>query len=421
MNHRKIPIVLALVLACTIFLSTAPLDAMYGRAAQSLREFRREYGEIADFFAIREFSKAERGTADTDEPSPASPPELSATIVTEVIPSPYNSADKEATVASLGGIIARERGEGVLDGAATRGYEAVPVFIDRGVSAIEAILDAHGVAHTTVSRKNTAPAGEVFAIGYAGLSDKNGYYINPNIAVVLYVSAPKAAKTAAAGNNLVYLTFDDGPSGANNEVLLDILDEYGIKAAFFTLGTAIEKNPDAAAAAVARGHRLGCHTMTHVYDEIYASTAALESEIESWEEAVRAAGVTLGYENKIFRFPGGSVSDRLTENKLASMKKMIGDRGYRIFDWNASVNDAVLYLAPDDVTPYDYIKQSFTDSLELALRQNEGKTDAPVIILMHETAAQTPELLTWIIESVIGRGLSFGNIDDLDSYTFSGK
>ena len=42
----------------------------------------------------------------------------------------------------------------------------------------------------------------------------------------------------------IYLTFDDGPSTEYTESLLDLLDEYQIKAAFFVVAEAAEQNPD---------------------------------------------------------------------------------------------------------------------------------------------------------------------------------
>lgn len=413
---------LILVLVCTVLLSAAPLDRLYGELRESARLIRSEYKNIASFFGSKEYGTSERGVSAPSDAARPSSPELSAKTHTEVLPSPFNSPEKTATIASLGGEYLTGLGESALTEDEKYGYTAVPAFISRDASEIASVLSAHGISYTAVKCKNTAPAGEVFAMNYAGASDGSGYYINPNISVTLYVSAPKPAKTADIGNNLVYLTFDDGPSAAHNDALLDILDEYGIKGAFFTLGTAVEKNPDIAASVTARGHSLGCHTMTHVYDDIYVSADALEEELIRWERAVADAGITLSDGGKIFRFPGGSVGSRLTPEKRSAMIAMLEGHGYRIYDWNVSLNDAVLYLAPDEQTSYDYIKESFSDSLSLALNQNKGQSGAPIIVLMHESAAETPELLRWVIESLSSRGLTFGNIANFDeSWMFSAE
>ena len=45
--------------------------------------------------------------------------------------------------------------------------------------------------------------------------------------------------------------------------LLDLLEEEGVKATFFSTGQVAEKYPDVTRELVSRGHELGCHGMTH--------------------------------------------------------------------------------------------------------------------------------------------------------------
>jgi len=212
------------------------------------------------------------------------------------------------------------------------------------------------------------------------------------------------------------LTFDDGPS-EDTEKLLDILDTYGVKAAFFTLGTAIEKNPIQGANVVLRGHSLGCHSFSHDYEKIYSSVAALEAEVGKWEKTVSDAGINVS--RKIFRFPGGSVGGYLEKDDVPPMQGMLEEAGYVIFDWGVSINDAVLYLAPEEQSSYDYIKESFVSSLEQRVRINQKNDGAPIIILMHEQVDETVHLLPWIIEYLVDRGFVFGDLANFDgSYMF---
>ena len=62
----------------------------------------------------------------------------------------------------------------------------------------------------------------------------------------------------------VYLTFDDGPS-ANTEKILDILDDYGVKATFFVVGKESDADKEALRQIVERGHTLGMHSFSHKY------------------------------------------------------------------------------------------------------------------------------------------------------------
>lgn len=62
----------------------------------------------------------------------------------------------------------------------------------------------------------------------------------------------------------VYLTFDDGPIPRVTPWVLDILDQYGIKATFFMVGDNVRKHPEEYRMVVERGHRIGNHTFNHI-------------------------------------------------------------------------------------------------------------------------------------------------------------
>ena len=60
----------------------------------------------------------------------------------------------------------------------------------------------------------------------------------------------------------VALTFDDGPS-EDTERVLDVLDEYGLRATFFMTGRHVEGLPQTARRVVAEGHEVGNHSYSH--------------------------------------------------------------------------------------------------------------------------------------------------------------
>lgn len=64
--------------------------------------------------------------------------------------------------------------------------------------------------------------------------------------------------------NQVALTFDDGP-GVASLAISDILDHYGVKGTFFTVGKALDARPDISRALLADGHLLGNHSYVHDY------------------------------------------------------------------------------------------------------------------------------------------------------------
>ncbi|MDR3357558.1 MAG: polysaccharide deacetylase family protein [Desulfovibrio sp.] len=64
------------------------------------------------------------------------------------------------------------------------------------------------------------------------------------------------------GENLCALTFDDGPSCFTPH-LLDLLNDYGIPATFFLVGSMAKKSPHIVRRMVAEGHEVGNHTWSH--------------------------------------------------------------------------------------------------------------------------------------------------------------
>lgn len=376
---------------------------------------RQEWGEIKEFIGERQWSSEPSKYAVADTPDMEIMPLLGMTPHTELLDSPYSNKDSLAILKAVddvdGGLTLR--GDTIGD-AKKYGYTYVPYFTDYSKDAVLSALEAEGIVASVKTADSPAPSGEVFAISYAGVSDKDGFYINPSVKVTLYVSEEKVAQVASEGDGLVYLTFDDGPSAKTTQALLDILDTYGVKGTFFTLGTAVEKNPYIAKNITDRGHSIGCHSFTHVYEDIYASQGALENEVILWEKAVKAAGVDLDGSEKLFRFPGGSVGGKLELDMLDTMMDMLEWHGYTVFDWGVVINDAMLHTAEKGVGSYDYVKDSFVESLDLRLRTNKREGGGPVIILMHENVDETVALLPWIIEYLIDEGFTFGDLADMD-------
>jgi peptidoglycan/xylan/chitin deacetylase (PgdA/CDA1 family) len=61
----------------------------------------------------------------------------------------------------------------------------------------------------------------------------------------------------------VALTFDDGPNVHETLVVAHILDSFGVKGTFFTVGKALDKRPDISRALLADGQLLGDHSYHH--------------------------------------------------------------------------------------------------------------------------------------------------------------
>lgn len=74
---------------------------------------------------------------------------------------------------------------------------------------------------------------------------------------------PTLFRMGGSDDNLVCLTFDDGPDPDWTPAILDILKARGVKAMFFVLGSEAEKYPELVQRIAAEGHEIGNHSYTH--------------------------------------------------------------------------------------------------------------------------------------------------------------
>ena len=133
----------------------------------------------------------------------------------------------------------------------------------------------------------------------------------------------------------VYLTFDDGPS-SNTDAILDILDDYGVKATFFVTGKTDEESAARYKRIVDEGHTIGMHSYSHQYSNLYSSPEAFKTDFSKIQNLIY--DVT-GVESTIYRFPGGS-SNKVSNADMTEFIKYVNEMGVSYFDWNVSCGDA---------------------------------------------------------------------------------
>lgn len=150
-------------------------------------------------------------------------------------------------------------------------------------------------------------------------------------------------KSSIPNGKTAFLTFADGPSEVTEE-LLDVLDEYGVKATFFV--TAQQKEYlDLIGEIAERGHTVGVHSYTHKYRDVYKS---VESYLADFDAMYRLIEEQTGVAPQIFRFPGGSVNaynSGTYEELIAEMTR----RGFVYFDWNATALDTDNYATVESI------------------------------------------------------------------------
>ncbi len=192
----------------------------------------------------------------------------------------------------------------------------------------------------------------------------------------------------------IYLTFDDGP-GQYTEKLLDVLDNYNIKATFFVTNQ-FPKYQYLIKEEATRGHTIGVHTYSHLWS-IYSSVDDYMNDFNAMNNIIYNQ---TGKYAKIFRFPGGSsntVSRRYCLGIMTTLANKMINEGYQYYDWNMDSTDTASKNTVDSII--NNVKRSL-------------KGNSYYIILMHDIKKNTIEALPTIIEYAKSIGYNFKPITE---------
>ena len=196
-----------------------------------------------------------------------------------------------------------------------------------------------------------------------------------------------------------FLTFDDGPSSNTNQIL-DILNQNGIKATFFVLGSNVEKKPDVVKRMYDEGHFIANHGYSHVYESIYQSPENVLAEYNQCNQAVRNAIGEQEYNSHLFRFPGGLVGGKFADVKNQANELLLQNDIVHV-DWNALNGDS------ETTKP--------TVEYEMQRLQETVENKQSVVILMHDAEAKkvTVEALPCMINYLKEQGYTFVNFYEI--------
>ena len=198
-----------------------------------------------------------------------------------------------------------------------------------------------------------------------------------------YSCEGKVKYSCSGSGKVIYLTFDDGPSGYTGE-LLDVLKKYNVKATFFVTGNgsdaAIKREYD-------EGHTVALHTYSHNYGQVYASMDAYFTDLNKINDRVERI---TGHRSTIVRFPGGSSNtvSRSTRCIMTALAYELENRGYVYYDWNVSSGDA----------------GGTTDTNQVYSNVVRGLGNGRYVVLQHDSKGYSVRA----VESIIQYGLSHG-------------
>ena len=186
--------------------------------------------------------------------------------------------------------------------------------------------------------------------------------------------------------NMIALTFDDGPHPRQTRQILDILDEYGIKATFFVVGINIDNYGEALDEIVARGHEIGNHTYTHktVNNLDYDS---LKKEIQDCEAKILEK---THIKTNLMRPPEGMID--------TSVMEIARELDYKVILWDLDTRDWAHTSAQD-----------ISNHITSKIRSGD-------IILMHDYIGKnspTAKALRLFIPKLLDMGYKFVVVSEL--------
>src|ERR1700694_676513 len=159
------------------------------------------------------------------------------------------------------------------------------------------------------------------ALGTGGALAIGAYYPNSSL-------FGRAIGWGPRNQRQVYLTFDDGPNPAATEPILDTLAAHAVPAAFFMVGSHVERFPGAARRVADAGHDVGNHTFHHV--KLHRrGPARIRAELERAHAAIAHA---TGRMPSTFRAPHGYRNPFVA----GAVRRL----GYTVFGWSFGVWDS---------------------------------------------------------------------------------
>lgn len=161
----------------------------------------------------------------------------------------------------------------------------------------------------------------------------------------VYVLPVPNSEPVAPNGKVIYLTFDDGP-GEYTGTLLDVLAKYNAKATFFVVNTG---NIGIISRAAQEGHTVAMHTLTHQFEDVYASDEAYFADLYAMQNVITSL---TGQTPMLLRFPGGSsntISKNYNDGIMSRLVIEVQNRGFKYFDWNVDSRDAGGAASSDEV------------------------------------------------------------------------
>lgn len=214
------------------------------------------------------------------------------------------------------------------------------------------------------------------------------------------IAARMATMVIDPDKKMVAYTFDDGPKNTITDEILDILEQYGVRATFFVKGDNIASHEEQIMRMLSLGCEIGNHTWNHT-DVETLTAAEMREEIGRVNDALKDR---FGYMPRLFRPPYISYGKKGDETRTALVALME--------EWNMAI---INHTRSTHDTHSDYTADMIYERGVLETDEL-GKGLDGSIILCHDKQQRTVDAFARIVPELLDRGYQFVTVSELLHY-----
>ena len=215
--------------------------------------------------------------------------------------------------------------------------------------------------------------------------------VNQTVSSTQAESKPESKYTSK--DNLIALTFDDGPSATSTNRILDTLEKNGSTATFFVVGYNIEKN----ISTIKRAHSIGCEIGNHSQGHknlMKCSDAEIRHQVDTPNKLLKDLA---GIDVKVFRAPGGNFNG--VEKKI----------GMPLIQWNVDTLD----WKNKDASNENRTEEQRNAALKKIADEVVNNASRGDIVLMHDIYGFTADLCEIIVPALTAKGFKLVTVSEM--------
>ena len=218
------------------------------------------------------------------------------------------------------------------------------------------------------------------------------------------VEARMATMVIYPESKMVAFTFDDGPRTGITSQILDICEEYGVRATFFIKGDNIAGHEEELMRMLSLGCEIGNHTWMHTNVE-ELSASEMRDEIGKVNDAIYSR---FGYSIRLFRPPYIKYGDKGSETRQ-NLVSLMEEWNMAIINHTRSTHDTY-----DSYNAQKIYQRGVLETDEL------GKGLDGSIILCHDKQQKTVDAFRMIVPELLERGYQLVTVSELLHYSDDG-